>query len=80
MRSWRVINTVGLLLVFCGCILLFCFGLPPDVNPSGQGAILLEGEDAAEIAKGKRYRCLGRIGISLVAVGSVLQIWATWVQ
>ncbi len=80
MESWRLINTTGLALVFCGCILLFFFGLPPNVNPSGTGAILLEEEDPAEIAKGKRYRWLGRIGIGLVAAGSIFQVWATWVQ
>jgi hypothetical protein len=78
MKEARILNTLGLGLVIVGCILLYCFGLPPSVNPSGTGAILLEATDYAEIAKGKRYRILGRVGITLVAIGSAFQILATW--
>lgn len=28
----RILNTVGLALVIVGCVLLYCFGLPPSVN------------------------------------------------
>jgi hypothetical protein len=78
MTEARILNTVGLGLVIIGCVLLYCFGLPPSVNPSGESAFLLEQTDYAEIAKGKRYRILGRVGIALVGIGSVFQIWATW--
>jgi uncharacterized protein YjeT (DUF2065 family) len=77
-KKAQIINTVGLGLVVGGCLLLYCFGLPPQVNPSGESLILLEKKDEAQIAKGKRYGWLGRFGIFLVAIGSALQIWATW--
>jgi hypothetical protein len=75
----KLLNTAGLSLAAVGCILLYCFGLPPSVNPSGTSAILLERTDEAEIAKGKRYRAFGRIGIALIGVGSLIQILATWI-
>jgi hypothetical protein len=79
MTESRILNTVGLALVFGGCVLLYFFGLPPGVDPTGAVHIIAEQPDYTEIAKGKRYRFLGRVGISLVALGSLVQIWATWV-
>jgi hypothetical protein len=79
MAEARILNTIGLALVIAGCVLLYCFGLPPSVEPSGHSYLLLEKTDDKEIAKGKRYRALGHIGISLVALGSLFQICATWV-
>ena len=78
MKEARIINTVGLGLVIAGCILLYSFGLPPSVRPGGESYLLLEGADQVEISKGKRFRILGRIGITLVGLGSLFQIWATW--
>jgi hypothetical protein len=78
MREARILNTVGLGLVIVGCVLLYCFGLPPAVRPSGESYLLLSQTDYTEIAKGKRYKRLGRLGIGLVAVGSLIQVWATW--
>lgn len=78
MTEARIINTLGLGLVIVGCLLLYRFGLPPSVDPSGAVHLILEQADNAEIAKGKRYRMWGRIGIALVGFGSCFQIWATW--
>ena len=62
-----------------GCVLLYCFGLPPTLNPSGTSALLLEETDDVEIAKGKRYRAFGHIGIALVGMGAIFQILALWI-
>lgn len=78
MTEARILNSIGLGLVVVGCLLLYRFGLPPSVNPSGTGALLLSKIDYTEIAKGKRYRILGRVGIALVGIGSLIQICATW--
>lgn len=75
----KLLNTIGLGLVFAGCVLLYKFGLAPDFSPEGKSRLLLENEDQAEIAKGDLYRIWGRVGIGLIAVGSLFQIWATWV-
>jgi hypothetical protein len=77
--EYRILNTVGLVLVIGGCLLLYFFGLPAPVDPSGAVHLILQNSDEAEIAKGKRYRLRGRVGIVLVAIGSGFQIWATWV-
>ena len=74
----RLLNTVGLVLAVIGCVLLFWFGIPVDVDPQGRRHIITEDRDEAEVAKGKRYLHLGRLGISLIAIGALLQIWATW--
>jgi hypothetical protein len=74
----RSLNTIGLVLTIVGCVLVFCFGIPVDVDPQGRINIIAEQSDDNEIAKGKRYLRLGRLGISLIAIGAGLQIWATW--
>jgi hypothetical protein len=74
----RYLNTIGLVLTIVGCVLVFCFGVPVDVDPEGRIRIIAEQRDDNEIAKGKRYLRLGRLGISLIALGAVFQIWATW--
>jgi hypothetical protein len=79
MTQARILNTIGLGLVVFGCLLLYCFGLPPSVDPGGAVHFILERSDEAEIAKGKRYILWGRVGIALVGIGSLFQIWATWV-
>ena len=74
----RIVNTIGLVLVFVGCALLYYFGLPADFDPSGNSFFLMEQPDEAAVARGKRYRFRGRTGFVLIAVGSLFQIWATW--
>jgi hypothetical protein len=74
----RVLNTLGLALVFTGCLLLYYFGLPPDFDPTGASFLLLEKRDEAAISKGKHYRFWGRVGVALIAVGSLFQLWAIW--
>jgi hypothetical protein len=67
----KILTTSGLFLALAGCILLARFGLPPDFDPTGAQHLLVEGTDQAAIAKGNRYRLLGRIGILLIGVGSI---------
>ena len=31
-----------------------------------------------EVAKGRRFRCLGYLGLGFLCVGFVLQIFGTW--
>jgi hypothetical protein len=75
----KQINSIGLALVFAGCMLLAYFGLPPDFDPTGARHLIMEDLDEVEIAKGKRYRRLGRIGVTLIAFGSVVQFVGIWV-
>ena len=76
--SGKILASLGLLAAMTGCGLLYYFGLPSDVDPTGAITIITSNRDPAAIAKGKRYRLWGRIGILLVGVGSGLQLWAAW--
>lgn len=67
-----------LILTIAGCVPLYHFGLPAGVDPTSAVHIILEQRDEAEVAAGKRYRTWGRVGITLIAVGSGFQIWANW--
>lgn len=73
-----ILNTLGLLLTILGCALLYCFGLPPDFDPLGRCYLQLQQSDQAEIAKGNRFRRLGRCGLALIIAGAILQISANW--
>jgi hypothetical protein len=55
MLEYRITNSAGLILAVLGCFLLYLFGLPPDVNPRGESAIILEEIDTQEVAKAQRY-------------------------
>jgi hypothetical protein len=78
--SARTLNTIGLILVLIGCVLLYNYGIPPPVDLSGKVYFTLEKEDAGELAKGERYIKRGRFGIALIGLGSLFQIWAAWVN
>jgi hypothetical protein len=67
-------GSIGLALSFTGTMILFFFGLPPRVRESGARYLLLEGEDQAEIKKGRRYRNISRLGLVLLALGFLLQL------
>ena len=65
---------LGLLLDIIGVVLLWCFGLPPDVRREGQSYILAEGEDQTEKRKAKLYDCLSKLGLFLIIFGFIVQI------
>ena len=69
------INSLGLSLDIAGVVLLFFFGLPPDIHGGGGMVISwLAGENQASNAKRyRRARALSRLGLVLVA-GFGLQI------
>ena len=66
--------TAGLSLDILGAVLIFKFGLPPEVSRSGTGALLLEGTDENEIKKARWYDSISREGILLLALGFAFQI------
>lgn len=67
-------DILGLASSLAGAIIIFFFGLPPNVRESGMRYLALEQEDKDEIKKGKRYRMISRIGLILLAVGFLLQL------
>lgn len=75
--SSELVNTVGLILDIVGVILLFRFGLPPDVSRSG-GNLLTWGVDEDEVKKGKRYDKISWTALAVIVLGFALQIVSTW--
>jgi hypothetical protein len=67
-------DVIGLALNFIGSVIIIFFNLPPSISESGTIHLALEQSDAGEIKKAKKYRVISYIGISLLAVGFLLQL------
>lgn len=76
--SAEMVNTVGLAFDIVGVVLLFCFGLPPDVSKSGAISIVLEANDEDEARKAKRYDKISWSALCIIVLGFILQIVSTW--
>lgn len=77
--SPEIVNTLGLALDIVGVLLLFWFGLPPDVSRTGAVEWTLE-TDEAEAQKARCYDCWSWTALALIVTGFVLQIVATWMR
>ena len=75
----EIVNSVGLGLDIVGVVLLFRFGLPPDVNRHGHGFLMIEGENEEEIKKAKIYTWISYVALACLIVGFALQILSNWV-
>jgi hypothetical protein len=60
-----LVNSAGLLSDIAGAIILWRYGLPPDVRRSGASYLLLEQTDEREKAKAMRYGKLAHLGLGL---------------
>ncbi len=78
-RSAELFNTVGLILDIFGVVLLFRFGLPPDVSRDGTVGFAL-GTDEREARRAKRYARISWTALGLIVTGFLLQIVATWMR
>lgn len=78
-RLAELFNTVGLVLDIFGVVLLFRFGLPPDVSRDGAVRLVL-GADEREAWKAKRYERLSWAALGLIVTGFALQIVGTWMR
>lgn len=83
------LNTIGLLLNITGVTLVFFFGLPQPSHEEGvsrglgDGTVFTDGTSVAEINKRVRtrrriYAAFAYVALSLILLGFVLQLWATW--
>ena len=75
--SPELVNTLGLGLDIAGVILLFRFGLPPDVRRNGANYFTW-GADEAEAGKAKQYDKTSWSALGLIVLGFLLQIVSTW--
>lgn len=73
MISSSEISAFGLCLDIIGVLLLWRFGLPPDVRRSGHSYLVLEGEDENEKKKAKLYDKISHAAILLIVIGFALQ-------
>ena len=70
------INTIGLILNLAGVIFLFRYGMPYRVRTNGKTAITKMLANAAEtIQLERRYARLGRVGLILIVLGTICQIY-----
>jgi hypothetical protein len=67
------VNSLGLFFDIAGAVLLYLYGLPENISPTGSTAIVLEKKDEQEIAKAACYKRRGRLGLILLIVGFLLQ-------
>ena len=69
MNCPALVNSIGLLLDIIGVILLFCYGLPPDVDRRGRQFLTWE-KDEEQARKGKRFDRTSRLTPGLLIWGS----------
>ncbi|MBU3259301.1 hypothetical protein KPG71_04660 [Roseovarius sp. PS-C2] len=78
----ETVNTIGLVLDIAGVILLFFFGLPPEVRRGGKSFIILEGSDTPdskkEASKAKWFDRTSWLALGLLVLGFGLQIWSNY--
>ncbi len=68
------INSLGLILDIFGAILIFLFGISPNISREGHINLILEQEDTSEKEKAKKYDSYSRIGMYLLIAGFILQL------
>ena len=76
------INSVGLGFDIIGVILLFRYGLAPDIRRTGERRLIVSGgseiENRKAEAKWNHYRRMSWIGLSCLVGGFVLQILSNY--
>lgn len=77
--SPEVVNTGGLALDIVGVVLLFLFGLPPDVSRDG-AVVWTLGTDEGAVRKAKRFVWVSWAALGLIVTGFILQIVSTWMR
>ena len=68
---------LGLILDILGALLLWRYGLPPDIRRGGVVHLIAEHTDDAEARKAARFDRLSHVGIALLALGFALQRMGT---
>jgi len=69
----RVLNIIGLALGVIGAGLIWKYGLPADVNRSGQARLVVNQVNQSEINKARRFDRKSGIGFALLIIGFILQ-------
>ncbi|MCY4597702.1 MAG: hypothetical protein OXC19_23240 [Bryobacterales bacterium] len=72
------VNSIGLGLDIVGVVLLFRFGLPPNVDRTG-ATYWTGAPDQEEVRKGRRYDRISWVALALLVLGFALQIASNWI-
>lgn len=67
------LNFISALSGLVGTILIFFFGLPPDVDSNGSIYLICEQGNPEEKIKAKKYKILSYLGLSLIGVSFLIQ-------
>lgn len=78
MTASNVLNIIGLILDIFGVLMLFKYGLPPEVSKDGAVYIICNEHDEEEIKKAKKYVRFSTIALSMLFIGFVFQILANF--
>lgn len=82
MNAADLVNSAGLLFDIVGAVLIWRFGLPPEVSRSGASYLVVNPDDSVMAATKKmaaRYDFLGRLGLALLIFGFFIQIVSNFV-
>ena len=72
----NILNIIGLILDILGVLMLFKYGLPPEVSKDGAVYLICIEHDEEEIKKARKYVRFSTIALTLLIVGFVIQILA----
>ncbi|MFI5344540.1 MAG: hypothetical protein ACHQUC_09995 [Chlamydiales bacterium] len=73
----QIINVIGLTSDITGVLLLFKFGLPPEVNPHGHVYHIGEQDDPDEAKKWTRFKKWSNVALIFLIIGFILQVVST---
>jgi hypothetical protein len=68
------ISSIGLIADIIGCLIIYKFGLPENVNKNGHINLILEQTNDNEIEKFKSYKRLSNVGLTLLLIGFIFQL------
>jgi hypothetical protein len=72
------LRTVGLVFDICGVVFVFKYGLPEPLSREGSIYLILEQTDEAEKAKARKYDIWARVGLWLLLIGFILQLFGNY--
>jgi hypothetical protein len=90
MNRGKLLITIGLLLGLVGVIIIFIWGPPQlqleegigigleDNNPIGENGKTVKQFNEETKNRRRRHNILSRVGLGLIFIGFIFQLWGTW--
>ena len=79
MTAQHLVNSLGLFFDIVGVVIIWKFGLPPEVSRSGHQYLITSQIDEAEKDLATRYERYSRCGLALILLGFVCQLASNWI-